>query len=92
MKTSTKREIMAPIFALIIGKILDFIADNVGDVIREVKKEYVSCENDAEVQSAINEFGYEPNAETLTKLNDLLVSKGEDPAKLAKVLVNTAQV
>lgn len=83
---------MAPIFSVILGTILEFLADNAADVIRAIKKEYFDYDNDAEVQVAINEFGYEPNEANLTKLNDLLVSKGAAPEKLAKVIVNTAQV
>lgn len=82
---------MAPIITLIIGKLLDYLADNADEIIQKIKDQFLSAK-DPEVAAAIQEFGYEPNEESLTKLNDCLAAKGEDVGQLAKILINSATV
>lgn len=88
MKTGVNREIMEPIFLLIIGKVLDFIADNAPAIIEEIKNQFPKAMEDPEVATAAREFTYDPNKEGLTRLSDALKEKGEDPEKLASLLVS----
>lgn len=78
---------MAPIVALILGKILDYLADHADEIIDAIKNQFLSAKNDPEVRAAVQELGYAPTEENLTKLNDLLEAKGEDTGKLASILV-----
>lgn len=92
MKTDSVRELMSPIVALILGKLLEYLSANVDEIIAQIKEAFDGLKDDVTVQHAINDLGYDPSAENLTRLHDLVVSKGEDPQKLAKIIVNSAQV
>ena len=81
---------MAPIVALILGKILDYLADHADEVIRVIKEQFLNA--DEEVHVAINTLGADPSADNLNKLQEVLEAKGEDVSKLASVLVNQTTV
>lgn len=83
---------MAPILTLIIGKILDYIADNADEIIQKIKDQFLSAREDPEVVAALQNFGYDPNQETLNSLTTILENKKEDVGQLAKILVNSATV
>lgn len=78
---------VAPIVVLILGKVLDYIAENADEIVDAIKDEFLTAKTDTEVQAAIQEFGYAPDEESLGKLHDLLEKKGEDVEKLASILV-----
>lgn len=79
---------MAPIVVLILGKILDYLADHADEIVQAIKDQFLIAETDPDVRAAVQELGYAPNEENLTKLHDVLKEKGEDTEKLAKILVN----
>ena len=81
---------MAPIVALILGKILDYLADHADEVIRAIKEQFLNA--DEEVHVAINTLGADPSPDNLSKLQEVLEAKGEDVSKLASVLVNQTTV
>lgn len=81
---------MAPIVALILGKILDYLADHADEVIRVIKEQFLNA--DEEVHVAINTLGADPSPDNLNKLQEVLEAKGEDVSKLASVLVNQTTV
>lgn len=83
---------MAPIVTLILGKILDYLADHADEIIQKIKDQFLSAREDPEVVAAVQELGYDPSEENLTKLTDALAAKGEDTDKLAKILVNETTV
>ena len=78
---------MTPIVALIIRKILDYLADHADEIIEAIKEQFLSAKEDPGVKAAIQEFGYAPTEDNLTKLSECLEAKGEDTAKLASILV-----
>lgn len=82
---------MSPMIALLLGKILEYLADHVDDVVDLIKKEFLSAQSDPVVKTAVQEFAYNPDEDTLKNLHDVLVEKGEDPDKLAKIIVNSAE-
>lgn len=83
---------MAPIVTLILSKILDYLADHADEIIQKIKDQFLSAREDPEVIAAVQELGFDPSQENLTKLHDTLAAKGEDTEKLAKILVNETTV
>jgi len=83
---------MAPIVTLILSKILDYLADHADEIIQKIKEQFLSTREDPEVVAAVQELGYSPTQENLTKLNDCLAAKGEDVGQLAKILVNETTI
>lgn len=80
------------ILSLILSKILDYVAEHVDDIIDAIKEQFDLVDKDPEVKQAVQELGYSPCHENLEKLSNLLKDKGEDPAKLAAILVGKTQV
>lgn len=83
---------MAPIVALILGKILDYLGDHVDEVINAIKEQFLSVSKDPNLMNAVQELGYSPTEENLNKVHDILKVNGEDTDKLAKILVNATEV
>jgi len=83
---------MAPIFALLLGKVLEYLADNAEEIVEKIREQFSGVKDDPEVKTSLQEFGFDPTEETLTNLNDVLESKGEDTQKLARVILNNANV
>lgn len=83
---------MAPIVTLILGKILDYLADHADEIIAKIKEQFLSAREDPEVVAAVQELGYDPSEENLTKLTETLKAKGEDTEQLAKILVNETTI
>lgn len=83
---------MAPIFALLLGKVLEYLADNAEEIVEKIQEQFSSVKDDPEVKTSLQEFGFDPTEETLANLHDVLESKGEDPQKLASVILNNANV
>lgn len=79
---------MAPIVTLILAKVLDYLADHADEIIQAIKERFLIANTDPHIQSALQELGYNPTAENLDKVHDLLKSKGQDVGDLAKILVN----
>jgi hypothetical protein len=77
---------------LLLNFLLSYLAENADAIIDKIKSEYLGLKDDAEVQGAIQEIGYNPTEESLNKLHDLVQARGEDPAKIAKVLLNETTV
>lgn len=83
---------MTPIVVLILGKILDYLAEHADEIIQAIKDQFSIVETDPEVRAAVQELGYAPTEENLTKVHNLLEKKGEDVGELAKILVNRTVV
>lgn len=79
---------MAPIFSLILGKILDYLADHSDEIIDLIRKQFDS--NKTRIHNAIEQLSLAPTEENLNKLHDVLEEEGEDTGQLAKILVNSA--
>lgn len=82
---------MAPIVALIVGKILDYLADHASELIQMIKDLFPDLSGDNEIQAAIQELGYAPTEENLVKLSAALEAKGQDTSRLASLLVNESE-
>lgn len=78
---------MSPLLALILGKVLDYVADHADEIIEAIKNQFSEVKDDPEIKVALQDLGYEPNEEKLNKLNDLLEAKGQDTKQLASILV-----
>ena len=83
---------MAPIVALLLGKVLEYLADNAEEIVEKIREQFSGVKDDPEVVASLQKFGFDPTEETLTSLNDVLESKGEDTQKLASVILNNANV
>lgn len=84
---------MAPIVTLILSKVLDYLAAHADEIVAALKAEFLSGENpDADINAAVQELGYEPTAERLEKLHEILVDKKQDPDRLASILVTKTVV
>jgi hypothetical protein len=92
MTSPIERAVMPYIVNLIIGSILDYLANHADEIIRAIKETFSIADTDPEVRQAVQEIGYSPTQENLEKLSSLLEKKGEDPSKLAAILVNKTQV
>lgn len=92
MKTTTLKETMAPIFILILGKILDFFAAHADEMVAAIKEKFLSANTDPEVIAAVQNLGFDPNETNLDKLHGLLKAKGEDADQLASLLVSKTVV
>lgn len=77
---------------LIIGKILDYLADNADEIVTAIKEKFHIVETDPELRGAVQELGFSPTEENLHSVAKLLEEKGEDPAKLAALLVTKTVV
>lgn len=91
-ESKTMIPIPSDIVSLILSKILDYVADHIDEIIDAIKDQFDIFETDPEVKQAVQELGYSPCKENLDKLSNLLEKKGEDPAKLAAILLNKTQV
>lgn len=83
---------MAPIIAIILGKLLDYVAAHSDEIVDAIKNKFHIAKTDPEVQAAVQEFGYEPNEKSLDNLHGVLKAKGEDSEQLATLLINQATV
>ena len=74
--------------ALIVAKVVEFVAENADDVLLAIKEKFSKVLSDnIEVSNAAHDLAYEPSEEKLQKFSELLEQKGEDPEKLASLLV-----
>ena len=80
------------ITAIILQKLLEYLVDNADEILEKIKGSFVTARMDTEVIDAVNDFGYQPTEESLTKLHEVLEAKGEDTQQLAKILINNAHV
>ena len=78
---------MSPLLAMILGKVLDYLADHSDEIIDAIKEQFSDVKNDPEIKVALQDLGYEPNEDKLNRLNELLEAKGQDTQQLASLLV-----
>lgn len=83
---------MAPLLAVILGKLLDYVAEHADDIVEAIKKQFEIKDSDTSMLNALKELGYAPTEENLNKVHDLLVASGKDGSKLADVLINETTV
>lgn len=83
---------MNPFLALIIGKVLDYLAEHVDELIEAVKEKFLVAKTDPAVCGALCDLKIDPSEENLVKLSAALEAKGEDPAQLAGLLVSKTVV
>lgn len=81
---------MAPIVALIVSKILDYLAGHSGEIVAAIRKEFDSAESNPLVKKAVTTFESVPSPENLTLIHDALEANGDDKEKLAAIIVNNA--
>ena len=78
---------LVPFVEVVLGKILAYIADHTDEILDAIRGLFGSVKTDTKVEHALKELGYDPTAENLNKLRDLLHKNGEDTDKLASLLV-----
>lgn len=83
---------MNPFLALIVAKVLDYLADHVDEIIDAVKERFLSVKDDPEVCGALCDLKAEPSEENLLKLSNALEAKGQDSNELASLLVSKTVV
>ena len=83
---------MAPIVTLLLAKVLDYLAEHSGEIIKAIKERFVIANTDPHIKTALQELGYNPNAENLDKVHDLLLAHNEDVGDLAKILINKTNI
>lgn len=81
---------MAPILALVIGKVLDYLADHSDELVEAIRKQFLSVETNPKIKNALLNLGAEPTEQNLTLFHDVLKEENEDVDKLAAILVNKA--
>lgn len=91
MKTSSAEAGLNPFITIVIGKILDYVLENADEVVEAIRDQ-IGCKDDPEVKDTMSEFSYDPSPDNLLKLHNLLEKKGEDPEKLASLLVSKTVV
>lgn len=83
---------MAPIFVIIIGKVLDYIGEHSGEIVDVIRDEFLKDKPNEKVKEAIDNLGYNPSATNLDALHETLKEGGYDSDKLAAILINKTLV
>ncbi len=83
---------MPPIVMLLLGKLLDYLADHSDEIIEAIREQFFSARHDPKVMAAVDNLSNNPSKESLEEVHEAMKEYGEDTDKLAKIIINKANV
>jgi uncharacterized protein YqeY len=79
---------MSPFIAMLLGKILDYLADHADELVAAIKEHFPTAHEDEDVRNALCDLADEPTKENLETLGEKMAAAGEDTDKLAALIVD----
>lgn len=82
---------LAPFLTILFSKLLDYLADNSDEIVKALK-DLLLKEHDQEIANAINDLGFEPNEDTLSRLYNVVEKKKKNTEDFASLLLTKAKI